>query len=225
MSNRSFEDHVVDKNVPEDLLVGSLEETPVLTGRLNANARSLPQPPLLSHIASAAVSTAASKSVKQPVYTRSPVASDALKLAAHNVRSANPRNTQNLDEIGSAISVVGSTPSLVSAPPRFSSRQSFASSSVRDDESLVSFPSVPSYMTITQSARAKLRSHSTPKQRGGMPEKEILSSVKKRLSYPPMEPFVGTTGALKTTRPPGPQRSPSLKVYSEPLKFDRYFNV
>ena len=121
-----------------------------------------------------------------------------------------------------------SATSLVSAPTRFGSRQSIASSSVRDDDSLISFSNVPSYMARTQSSKAKVRSQSTPKQRPITPEEATISScAKKRLSFPPVvvDPFVGASGPSKSTnRPLGPQRSPSLKGHSGPLKYDRYFN-
>ncbi|KAI3721566.1 hypothetical protein L2E82_32582 [Cichorium intybus] len=62
-------------------------------------------------------------------------------------------------------------------------RHSIAGSSVRDDESLASSPSVPSYMAPTKSAKAKLRGQSPlgPVEDGPTPEK---GPVKKRLSYP-----------------------------------------
>ena len=54
-----------------------------------------------------------------------------------------------------------------------------------DDESLMGSPSVPNYMSSTQSAKAKARSLSNPKQRPGTPDKEQLFFVaKKRLSCP-----------------------------------------
>ncbi|KAM7273483.1 hypothetical protein ACFE04_028147 [Oxalis oulophora] len=60
-------------------------------------------------------------------------------------------------------------------------RHSIAGSSVRDDESLASSPSVPSYMASTQSAKAKSRlSSPMGSDINGTPEK---GSVKKRLSF------------------------------------------
>ncbi|KAL7118697.1 hypothetical protein ACP275_02G018500 [Erythranthe tilingii] len=66
-------------------------------------------------------------------------------------------------------------------------RHSIAGSSVRDDESLASYPSsVPSYMATTHSAKAKSRlgvmeNNDSTLEKGSSP----AGSVKKRLSFPP----------------------------------------
>ena len=65
-------------------------------------------------------------------------------------------------------------------------RHSIAGSSVRDDESLASSPSVPSYMAPTQSAKAKSRLPSPLglEKNGTPPDKaSVSSSAKKRLSF------------------------------------------
>ncbi|KAJ4842326.1 hypothetical protein Tsubulata_049260 [Turnera subulata] len=63
-------------------------------------------------------------------------------------------------------------------------RHSIAGSSVRDDESLASSPSVPSYMAPTQSAKAKSRMPSPlGMDRNGTPDKASVGSAKKRLSF------------------------------------------
>jgi len=79
------------------------------------------------------------------------------------IRSASPRASiirrEDIEEAGSQVS---------KATTRYGTRQSHAGSvRSRDDESLASSPSVPNYMQATQSAKAKVRSHSTPKQRPG----------------------------------------------------------
>ncbi|KAJ8568306.1 hypothetical protein K7X08_027839 [Anisodus acutangulus] len=49
--------------------------------------------------------------------------------------------------------------------------------------------SVPNYMAATESAKARICSQSTPKQRPSTPERERVGSVKKCLSYPIPEPY------------------------------------
>uniref|UniRef100_A0A7N0UV37 DUF4005 domain-containing protein n=1 Tax=Kalanchoe fedtschenkoi TaxID=63787 RepID=A0A7N0UV37_KALFE len=65
-------------------------------------------------------------------------------------------------------------------------RHSYAGSSVRDNESLASSPSLPSYMVPTQSAKAKLRMQSPVGLQIGVtsPDKVPSGVPKKRLSYP-----------------------------------------
>ncbi|XP_062155504.1 protein IQ-DOMAIN 3 [Alnus glutinosa] len=64
-------------------------------------------------------------------------------------------------------------------------RHSIEDSSVRDDESLATTPSVPSYMASTQSAKAKSRLPSPlGLEKNGTPEKGSAASVKKRLLFP-----------------------------------------
>ena len=76
----------------------------------------------------------------------------------------------------------------------FNRRSSIEGSSVRDDESLLSSPSMPGYMVTTQSARAKARSLSNPRQmrsyitgEGYKKEGIDVVSAKKRLSFPPLD--------------------------------------
>lgn len=77
--------------------------------------------------------------------------------------------------------------SIFSVQSERNRRHSIAGSSVRDDESLASSPSVPSYMAPTQSAKAKTRLQSPlGMENGTTPEKVPAGMfVKKRLSYPP----------------------------------------
>lgn len=146
------------------------------------------------------------------------------------VRSASPRGaTARLPEEGcSGMSTARSGQSIYSsAGARYygnNRRSSLAGSSVRDDESLVSSPSVPNYMAATQSARAKARSLSSPKQRRGgeTPEREQQSNVyaRRRLSFPSIntcvieEACVGNAPTAINKRPLAiAQRSPSMKGF------------
>ncbi|KAI5070991.1 hypothetical protein GOP47_0013242 [Adiantum capillus-veneris] len=140
------------------------------------------------------------------------------------VRLASPRLPE---EGGSGMSTSRSAQSMYSAAgARFNfhnRRSSMAGSSVRDDDSLVSSPSIPNYMAATQSARAKVRSLSSPKQRRGgeTPEREQLSNVmfaRKRLSFPYIntdsvcakeELGVASTALVLNKKPI--ERSPSMK--------------
>lgn len=75
--------------------------------------------------------------------------------------------------------------SMVSIKSENLRRHSIGGSSVRDDESLGSSTSVPSYMAPTQSAKARSRQPSPlGLVKSATPEKGSASSVKKRLSFP-----------------------------------------
>lgn len=129
------------------------------------------------------------------------------------IRSASPRSSIRREDIEEGGSTVSTTARSTPSGPRFGTRYSHAGS-IRDDESLASSPAVPNYMQATQSARAKVRSHSTPKQRPGTPEKDgSWASAKKRLSFPISEHLISNSGPImRPFRPAAyPQRSPSMK--------------
>ncbi|XP_058771110.1 protein IQ-DOMAIN 2-like [Vicia villosa] len=67
---------------------------------------------------------------------------------------------------------------------RVQRRHSIAGPIVRDDESLASSPSVPSYMVSTKSAKAKSRLQSPLAAENGTPDKGSLGNAKKRLTFP-----------------------------------------
>ncbi|KAG8476431.1 hypothetical protein CXB51_033316 [Gossypium anomalum] len=74
---------------------------------------------------------------------------------------------------------------------------------------------VPNYMAATESAKAKARSQSTPRQRPSTPERERGGSlVKKRLSYPAPENHVVGIGCSSFSQN---LRSPSFKSAFEGL--------
>ncbi|RWW17888.1 hypothetical protein GW17_00018150 [Ensete ventricosum] len=87
-------------------------------------------------------------------------------------------------------------------------RHSIAGSSARDDESLVSSQSIPSYMASTESARARSRFHSPQSDMADTPGKRSICSVKKRLSFPMADDNSISSPASRIRR------------YSEPPKVD-----
>nr|XP_016482940.1 PREDICTED: protein IQ-DOMAIN 1-like [Nicotiana tabacum]XP_016482941.1 PREDICTED: protein IQ-DOMAIN 1-like [Nicotiana tabacum]XP_016482942.1 PREDICTED: protein IQ-DOMAIN 1-like [Nicotiana tabacum] len=84
-----------------------------------------------------------------------------------------------------AISQDDDARSMISIQSERNRRHSIGVSSIRDDESLASSSSVPSYMVPTKSAKAKTRLQNPLGMENGTPEKGSAGSVKKRLSYPP----------------------------------------
>lgn len=110
-------------------------------------------------------------------------------------KSATPKNglSQVDDDVRSVFSVQSERPR----------RHSIATSAVRDDESLASSPSLPSYMVPTESARAKSRLQGSPLTNGAeTPEKAgSAGPVKKRLSFQG-----GTAAASPMRRHSGPPK-------------------
>ncbi|WOK95515.1 hypothetical protein Cni_G04222 [Canna indica] len=98
--------------------------------------------------------------------------------------------------------------SFQSEPPR---RQSIAGSSVRDDDSLASSPSIPSYMASTESARAKSRFQCPPDNKAETPEKGSVNSVKKRLSYPMTDEYMSSPARVRRHSGPPKVDAASLK--------------
>ncbi|RLM99909.1 hypothetical protein C2845_PM06G08400 [Panicum miliaceum] len=93
-------------------------------------------------------------------------------------------------------------------------RHSIATSTVRDDESLASSPSLPSYMVPTESARAKSRLQGSALTNGAeTPEKgSSAGPVKKRLSFQG-----GTAAASPMRRHSGPPKVDSAPPQPEAL--------
>ncbi|EXC16269.1 Protein IQ-DOMAIN 1 [Morus notabilis] len=93
------------------------------------------------------------------------------------VKSASPRVGRVPDD---------DTRSMASLQSERFRRHSVGGATARDDESLASSPSLPSYMVPTESARAKSRMQSPfGAEKNGTPEKGPVESAKKRLSFPP----------------------------------------
>lgn len=115
----------------------------------------------------------------RPLGRQSPVTPRSKAFAgASKIKSASPKsNWAPLDD---------DTRSMISTQSERPRRHSIAGLSVRDDESLASSPSIPSYMAPTRSARAKTRtpSPSTDSKIDTTTEKGSVGSVKKKLSFP-----------------------------------------
>ncbi|MCD9641057.1 IQ-domain [Datura stramonium] len=124
-------------------------------------------------------SSPSSQKLSHPSGYHSPTAPSkpATSVTARKLKPASPRvSAMNQDD---------DTRSMLSMQSERNRRHSIAGSSIRDDESLASSPSVPSYMASTQSAKAKTRLQSPLGMENGTPEKGSAGPVKKRLSYPP----------------------------------------
>ncbi|CAI0411665.1 unnamed protein product, partial [Linum tenue] len=108
-------------------------------------------------------------------------------------RSSSKPPSRHSPSTSKAPSISSVTGKLRGPSPKGSSsmrRHSIAGSSVRDDESLASSPSVvPSYMGATQSAKAKSRFSSpmgaTKAKNNWAPEKASVASAKKKLTFSP----------------------------------------
>ncbi|XP_041998787.1 protein IQ-DOMAIN 1-like [Salvia splendens] len=115
---------------------------------------------------------------QKPSHTHLPSPRAVPSLAARKLRNASPKVSMMSQDDDSR--------SVFSVQSERNRRRHSIAGSVRDDESLDSSPSIPSYMTPTRSAKARLKSHSpSGMENGSMVEKETTAFPKKRLSFPP----------------------------------------
>lgn len=117
-----------------------------------------------------------------------------------NIRSASPRCQRDPrdDYDRAAYSYTSNTPSLRSNCS-FTARSGCSVSTTMVNNAAM----LPNYMANTESAKARIRSHSAPRQRPSTPERERVGLVKKRLSFPvPPQPEYDDINSL---------RSPSFK--------------
>lgn len=117
-----------------------------------------------------------------------------------NIRSASPRYQKDPrdDYDRAAYSYTSNTPSLRSNYS-FTARSGCSVSTTMVNNAAM----LPNYMANTESAKARIRSQSAPRQRPSTPERDRVGLVKKRLSFPvPPQPEYDDINSL---------RSPSFK--------------
>ncbi|KAI3824691.1 hypothetical protein L1987_06160 [Smallanthus sonchifolius] len=123
---------------------------------------------------------------------RTPVTPSPSKTRPIQVRSASPNYIR---EDGSYHSTKSQTPSL-------RSNYSFNSALHQQTRGSTSGGSMPNYMAATESAKARARSHSAPRQRPSTPDKDRPGSAKKRLSFPVPDPHSGNVYNQQNLRSP-----------------------
>ncbi|VVA89688.1 unnamed protein product [Arabis nemorensis] len=98
-----------------------------------------------------------------------------------HVRSASPRCQRDPrdDRDRASYSYTSNTPSLRSNYS-FTARSGCSISTTMINNATL----LPNYMANTESAKARIRSHSAPRQRPSTPDRDRAGSVKKRLSFP-----------------------------------------
>lgn len=132
-----------------------------------------------------------------PTKPSAPYSSSSSSLTPRRLnKSASPKVMMSM--ISNAPTQDDDSRSIFSVQSERNRRHSIAGSSIRDDESLASSPSFPSYMAPTQSAKAKTRLQSPLGMENGTPPEKLQAGmfVKKRLSYPP--------SPARPRRPSGP---------------------
>ncbi|KAJ4728033.1 Protein IQ-DOMAIN like [Melia azedarach] len=112
-----------------------------------------------------------------PSLHHSPVTPSPLKTRSLQVRSASPRY-QREDRTYST----SQTPSL-------RSNYYYTGNAHQHSRGASSSGTLPNYMAATESAKARARSQSAPRQRPSTPERDRVGSAKKRLSFPVPEPY------------------------------------
>ncbi|XP_027115546.1 protein IQ-DOMAIN 1 [Coffea eugenioides] len=123
------------------------------------------------------------RSSQQAQSLHSPVTPSPSKTRPLQVRSASPRYAAVEERCGHT----AQTPTLRSNYHHYSGGG-------LHQQSRGMTGAVPNYMAATESAKARIRSQSAPRQRPATPERERAGSVKKRLSFPVPDPYGAGTG-------------------------------
>lgn len=149
------------------------------------------------------VSPGSQKHIRPPSRQSPSTPSKPSPSITTKAKQSTPRSRGNIGLIEDDLKSMGS---LLSEKYR---RHSIAGSSVRDDESLASSPSVPSYMAATESAKAKSRLASPLGNNDETSDRASVGSVKKRLSFQP------SPGGLRRHSGPPKVDLSSLKDFDE----------
>nr|XP_043640166.1 protein IQ-DOMAIN 17-like [Erigeron canadensis] len=115
------------------------------------------------------------RSSYSPSTCHQPITPSPIKTRPLQIRSASPRCLkEERNYLNANIQSLRSTPRVTGSISRYST--------------CANDMAIPHYMAATESAKARIRSHSTPRQRPSTPERDRLGSAKKRLAYPVPDP-------------------------------------
>ncbi|KAJ7551003.1 hypothetical protein O6H91_07G129200 [Diphasiastrum complanatum] len=189
MAARPYDANIFDKDAPDGLSMRSTESTPTKQVEVDAERKngSTARLPILSHSRLSTQGVHSSKpsqntkKFETQTFEQSPATSiqtTNLQLRLSNLQAG------MIDEQESAAFTTKNFASTIRSNtvfPHSVVKLGKVANSTSDNDSVASYSSVPGYMATTQSAKAKVRSYSTPKQR---PRKDSMVSFKKRLSFP-----------------------------------------